>query len=60
VTFLQQQLIRVGYLTGTADGSFGQQTKDAVVKFQTDKKITPADGVVLASTWQALAAAPNA
>lgn len=57
VIFLQEQLIRLKYLTGTPDGSFGQQTKDAVVKFQTDKKVTPADGVVGPSTWTALASA---
>jgi peptidoglycan hydrolase-like protein with peptidoglycan-binding domain len=57
VTFLQQQLQRLGYLTTAPDGSFGAGTTAAVIKFQNDKKITPADGVVGPTTWAALSTA---
>ena len=56
VTVLQQRLLARGYNVGTPDGSFGAGTKAAVVQFQTDKKITPADGVVNQATWAALLA----
>jgi len=58
-TILQQRLNALGYNVGTPDGSFGAGTKAQVVKFQTDKGITPADGVVNAATWNALLAAPS-
>jgi peptidoglycan hydrolase-like protein with peptidoglycan-binding domain len=54
-TVLQQRLAALGY-TVTVDGSFGAGTKTAVQQFQTDKKITPADGVVNQATWAALLA----
>lgn len=54
ITVLQQQLNAQGYDVGTPDGSFGPTTKAQVVKFQQDKKITPADGVVNQQTWNAL------
>ncbi len=57
-TVLQQRLNQLGYNVGTPDGSFGAGTKAAVIQFQTAKKITPADGVVNAATWAALAANP--
>jgi peptidoglycan hydrolase-like protein with peptidoglycan-binding domain len=50
---LQQKLAQLGY-TVTVDGSFGPGTTAAVVKFQTDKGITPASGVVDQQTWDAL------
>jgi hypothetical protein len=53
VTTLQQKLIALGLLTGTADGNFGTGTQAAVIKFQQSKNL-PADGVVGASTWAAL------
>ena len=56
VTVLQQRLAALGYNVGTPDGSFGAGTKAAVIQFQTDKKITPADGVVNQATWAALLA----
>jgi peptidoglycan hydrolase-like protein with peptidoglycan-binding domain len=59
VIVLQQRLNALGYNVGEADGSFGQGTKTQVVKFQTDKGITPADGVVNAATWNALLASPS-
>jgi peptidoglycan hydrolase-like protein with peptidoglycan-binding domain len=55
VTLLQQRLTTLGYYKGTVDGSFGAGTKSAVVAFQQAKGITPADGVVGPTTWQALA-----
>jgi peptidoglycan hydrolase-like protein with peptidoglycan-binding domain len=59
VTVLQQRLNALGYDVGTADGTFGPGTKTQVIKFQTDKGITPADGVVNATTWNALLAPPS-
>lgn len=55
-TVLQQKLAQLGYDVGTPDGSFGPSTKAAVIAFQTDKNITPADGVVDEATWNALLA----
>jgi peptidoglycan hydrolase-like protein with peptidoglycan-binding domain len=55
-TVLQTRLAQLGYNVGTPDGSFGAGTKAAVIQFQTDKKITPADGVVNQATWAALLA----
>ncbi len=57
-TVLQQKLAQLGYNVGTPDGTFGSGTKAAVIAFQTDKKITPADGVVNQETWNALLATP--
>lgn len=36
VQYLQQNLIGLGYLTGTADGSYGPRTVEAVRQFQAD------------------------
>jgi peptidoglycan hydrolase-like protein with peptidoglycan-binding domain len=58
-TILQQQLNAKGYDVGTPDGSFGATTKAQVIAFQTAQKITPADGVVNAATWNALLANPS-
>jgi peptidoglycan hydrolase-like protein with peptidoglycan-binding domain len=59
VTVLQQRLNALGYDVGAADGTFGSGTKTQVIKFQTDKGITPADGVVNTATWNALLAPPS-
>ena len=58
-TLLQQRLNALGYDVGNPDGVFGGGTKAQVVNFQTDKGITPADGVVDAATWDALLANPG-
>ena len=57
VSLLQQRLTTLGYYKGAVDGAFGPGTKTAVVAFQTAKGITPADGVVGPTTWEALATA---
>lgn len=41
VIALQKALIKLGYLTGTADGSYGQGSMGAVKQFQTDHRIEP-------------------
>jgi peptidoglycan hydrolase-like protein with peptidoglycan-binding domain len=55
---LQQRLAALGFDV-TPDGAFGAGTKAAVVQFQTDQGIAPADGVVNAATWAALLANPS-
>lgn len=50
---VQQKLQQYGYLKGSVDGSFGQETYDAVVYFQ-KKNGLKADGVVGDSTLAAL------
>ena len=53
VRALQQKLIALGYLSGSADGIFGDSTTKAVVAFQTAKSLT-ADGVAGSATMAAL------
>ena len=52
---LQEKLIKLGYSCGPygADGDFGNDTKNAVQRFQSDNEIY-ADGVVGANTWKVL------
>ena len=52
---LQEKLIKLGYSCGTcgADGEFGNDTKVAVQRFQSDNEIY-ADGIVGANTWKVL------
>ena len=49
VTKLQKALIEKGYMTGTANGTYGPSTKEAITKFQADNKLD-ADGVAGAGT----------
>lgn len=50
VSTIQNRLISMGYLTGTADGKFGSNTKKAVIAFQKANGLT-ADGVVGENTY---------
>jgi peptidoglycan hydrolase-like protein with peptidoglycan-binding domain len=52
VVQIQTELAKYGYYTGPIDGHYGQGTKDAVTKLQTDLGVTP-DGVVGAETVDA-------
>lgn len=45
MTTLQNRLIALGYLAGSADGKFGRDTKSAVIAFQKANGLS-ADGVV--------------
>lgn len=53
VKALQETLIRLGYLTGKADGKFGAKTYAALVAFQKANKLTP-DGIAGAKTLKKL------
>ena len=53
VKALQQRLIALGYLKGSADGKFGTKTYEALMAFQRANKLK-ADGVAGAQTQQAL------
>ena len=53
VTKLQQRLIALGYLSGSADGSFGTKTENAVKRFQAALGLTQ-NGVASASLQQSL------
>jgi peptidoglycan hydrolase-like protein with peptidoglycan-binding domain len=54
VRFLQQVLIRLGYLSSSNfNANFGTSTRAAVITFQSDNSLT-ADGIVGRLTWRAL------
>ncbi len=53
VTTLQNRLIELGYLTGTADGQFGVATKTALVAFQKANSLVR-DGVAGTNTQSVL------
>ena len=50
VALLQQRLSGMGYYIGTVNGSFGNETRDAVVKFQLDHGLNNS-GEVDGATW---------
>jgi peptidoglycan hydrolase-like protein with peptidoglycan-binding domain len=53
VTRLQQRLRQLGYFNANPTGNFGQITKDAVIAFQRNYRIS-ANGIVNRQTWNAL------
>lgn len=53
VTKMQQRLIELNYLSGTADGKYGESTKDAVSAFQAANKLSR-DGIAGATTLETL------
>ncbi|WP_375473157.1 peptidoglycan-binding protein [uncultured Nostoc sp.] len=53
VTRLQQRLRQLGYFNANPTGNFGRITKDAVIAFQRNYRIT-ASGIVNRQTWNAL------
>ena len=59
VKTLQQQLITLGYLSGSADGVYGADTKAAVRAFQSAKGLG-ADGIAGPKTIEAISAAVTA
>lgn len=56
---IQERLIRWGYMTGTADGTFGTSTSQGVKAFQRKNGLTP-DGIVGDATLRKLGINPNA
>lgn len=53
VKAVQEKLRQYGYMTGSADGVFGRETYNAVIRFQKKNDLT-ADGVVGSATAAAL------
>lgn len=53
VGYLQEKLSKLGYYNGKQDRVFGNNTKDAVVCFQTTNNLKP-DGIVGTLTWAKL------
>ena len=53
VQYLQSTLKTLGFYSGTVDGIFGNQTKNAVIIFQREFGISQ-DGLVGSNTWNKL------
>jgi len=53
VRFVQTRLAQFGYAPGPVDGIFGQQTRDAIKKFESDRKI-PVTGEISRALIEAL------
>ena len=53
VAVLQDALNYLGYSTGGIDGLFGNNTKNAIIRFQRANNLV-ADGVVGCNTWRAI------
>ncbi len=58
VAVLQDALNTLGHNSGTIDGIFGNQTRDAVLRFQRSNGLT-ADGIVGCATWERLTSRAN-
>ena len=54
VEFLQNILQRLGYYSGNIDGIFGNNTRNAVIWFQTNFGLQTVDEIVGLRTWEAL------
>ena len=52
---LQDALNTLGYNSGNIDGIFGNNTKNAVIRYQRARGLTP-DGIVGCNTWRRLVA----
>ena len=53
VQTMQERLIELGYLTGTADGDFGKKTEDALKEFQRQAGLS-VDGIATSAVQEAL------
>lgn len=55
VKWIQNKLIVLGYamMNYGADGNFGEETKNTVIRFQINKGLVP-DGIIGSNTWKAL------
>ena len=54
VEFLQNILKQLGYYSGAIDGVFGNNTRNAVIRFQRNFSLPQVDGIVGPQTWNAL------
>lgn len=51
---LQYILKKKGFYNGDISGQYDKSTTQALIKYQQDKKISPADGVLGTGTWNTL------
>ena len=56
VSAVQARLVQLGYYTGSVDGIFGPQTRDALARYQIDSQLT-VTGSLSPDTLQALGVA---